>query len=123
MSARAIHFEIPVDDPDRAIRFYRAAIGWDPRRWGEIPYWTVADSATPEPGIAGALIPRSEAPQGLLLYVSVEDVDAVVKKAEEAGGRIVSPRQAVPGIGWMARINDSEGNLIGLIQEDHAAGS
>jgi predicted enzyme related to lactoylglutathione lyase len=36
---------------------------------------------------------------------------------------VVSPRQTVPGVGWVARVDDSEGNLIGLIQPDPKAGT
>lgn len=121
MTTRAIHFEIPVDDPERAVDFYRAALGWEPHRWGEQPYWTVADAVGPEPGIADALAPRTEATQGVLLYLAVDDVDATLKSVVAAGGKVAVTRQPVPGVGWMARFRDSEGNLIGIMQEDAKA--
>ena len=29
------HFEMPYDDPDRMVKFYRAAFGWETRQLGE----------------------------------------------------------------------------------------
>ena len=31
---RVIHFEIPADDPQRAVKFYREAFGWEISTWG-----------------------------------------------------------------------------------------
>ena len=31
---RVIHFEIHVENPERAIEFYRAVLGWDFQKWG-----------------------------------------------------------------------------------------
>lgn len=39
---RPVHFEIPADDPARAIEFYRAVFGWTFQKWeGPMPYWMV----------------------------------------------------------------------------------
>lgn len=34
MSGKVVHFEIPIDDPDRAVAFYAQALGWSLDRWG-----------------------------------------------------------------------------------------
>ena len=41
--ARIVHFEIKADDPERAIRFYRQALGWkiEPMGDGSMGYWLV----------------------------------------------------------------------------------
>jgi predicted enzyme related to lactoylglutathione lyase len=33
----------------------------------------------------------------------------------------VVPRMAIPGVGWLAYANDSEGNIFGMMQPDTAA--
>lgn len=38
---RVVHFEIHVDNPERAGAFYKAVFGWDIKRWGEHEYWLV----------------------------------------------------------------------------------
>lgn len=53
--------------------------------------------------------------------VDVADVDATVGKALTLGGAIALPKQAVPGIGWLAYLKDSESNIFGVMQNDPAA--
>ena len=52
MAGKVIHFEIPIDDNERAVAFYTKAFGWGLEQWGPIEYWTM--SATEGDGIAGA---------------------------------------------------------------------
>jgi predicted enzyme related to lactoylglutathione lyase len=74
--------------------------------------------AAPGPGAEGALTPRSEAPDGVVIYVSVDDVDEALRRVTAAGGTVVTERMPIPTVGWTAKFRDCEGNLIGLIQED-----
>jgi len=46
----------------------------------------------------------------------VDSIDAALKKVESAGGKIVTPKTPIPGMGAFARIADTEGNVIGLFQ-------
>jgi uncharacterized protein len=40
---RPIHFEIPAEDPERAIQFYEKVFGWKFERWnGPMEYWTIS---------------------------------------------------------------------------------
>ena len=40
--SKVIHFEIPADNPERAIAFYEQALGWKFRKWdGPMEYWMV----------------------------------------------------------------------------------
>ena len=39
-----------------------------------------------------------------------------------AGGAITRPKDAVPGVGWLAYCTDTEGNPFGLMQADPNAG-
>lgn len=39
--ARPIHFEIPAD-PQRAIAFYSAALGWKAQKFDGMEYWLMA---------------------------------------------------------------------------------
>lgn len=111
----AIHFEIPVDDGDRASLFYAEALGWAPERWGPMEYWTVAPDGSG--GIGGALAAREEG-RGVIVYLSVPDIDAAMSGIEAAGGERLTPTFPIPGVGWSAHFQDSEGNRMGLFQED-----
>ena len=49
-----------------------------------------------------------------ILTVDVEDIDRSLERIVETGGSVVSPRAPVPGMGWFAYFEDSEGNVLGL---------
>jgi len=58
--SRVVHFEIPVDDPERAGKFYANAFGWQIGSWGgPADYWICSTGAQDAPGIDGALTRRS----------------------------------------------------------------
>jgi hypothetical protein len=116
MSGKVVHFEIPVDDGERGVAFYREAFGWDLERWGQMEFWTTA--AGEGEGIGGALTKRGEESPGLIFYIAVDDIDAALRAIEEAGGRRLSERMPIPAVGWSAFFQDTEGNRVGLFQDD-----
>ncbi|TXN29904.1 VOC family protein [Lacisediminihabitans profunda] len=118
MTSRVVHFDIPIDDPARAGAFYRTVFGWNVEKWGPIDYWTMPTGEPPGPGAEGALTPRAEAPEGVVIYVGVDDIDDALRKVADAGGTVLTEKMPIPTVGWSARFRDSEGNLVGLFQED-----
>lgn len=44
---RVVHFEIQVDNPERAIKFYQDVFGWNFQKWGEQKYWMIMTDSTP----------------------------------------------------------------------------
>jgi uncharacterized protein len=118
--SRVVHFEIPVDDPERAGKFYANAFGWQIGSWGgPADYWICSTGAQDAPGIDGALTRRSSmyAP----VHVGVTSVDEALEKVRGAGGEVLSPKSAIPGVGCAAYCRDSEGNSIGIFEADPGA--
>jgi hypothetical protein len=121
---RVVHFEIHADNPERAAKFYTDSFGWKIQKWdGPVEYWMVMTGEPGQPGINGGLMRRHGAVTGdsviaFVCTLDVPSVDDYVKKVIAAGGTIVMPKSAVPGIGWMAYGKDTEGNIFGLMQED-----
>jgi predicted enzyme related to lactoylglutathione lyase len=119
---RVVHFEIAVDNPRRAIDFYTKVFGWKIDKWGgPMDYWLVTTGQAPEPGIDGALLPRGEYPDPTVNTISVPSVDEYAAKIQAAGGQIVRPKTAIPGIGYYAVCRDSEGNTFGIMESDPKA--
>ncbi len=124
---RVVHFEIHAGDPERAVAFYQKVFGWRFQKWdGPMPYWVIATGSKDEPGIDGGLLPRRGEIDGeaVIAYVctaSVDSVDASAVEVEAAGGRVVVPKQAIPGVGWLVYAKDTEGNVFGMMQDDPAA--
>ncbi len=118
---RVIHFELPADDPDRAVGFYQKSLGWKIEKWdGPEDYWLVSTGDTAQEGINGAITRRSAFPV-LVNTVGVDDVDEYVRRVVEAGGEVAMPKMAVPGVGYLAYCKDTEGNLFGIMQSDPEA--
>jgi hypothetical protein len=53
--------------------------------------------------------------------VSVTDLDGVVSRGQSLGGSVAVPRMAIPGVGWLAYLKDTEGNIFGLMENDPKA--
>jgi predicted enzyme related to lactoylglutathione lyase len=126
---RVTHFEIHADNPERAIKFYTDLFGWEFKKWdGPMPYWLVTTGPDSEPGINGGLMKRMGPPpadmQPVNAYVCttiVPDLDARLAKALGTGGTLALAKMAVPGVGWLAYVKDTEGNILGMMQPDHGA--
>ena len=120
--SKVIHFEINVDNPERAIKFYSSAFGWkiDKYGGGQMDYWLVTAGPEGEPGINGAIMPRN----GNLTTVNTISVDSVeesIKTIEKAGGKITQPKMPIPGVGYFAYCLDTEGNAFGILKPDMSA--
>ncbi len=116
--ARVIHFEIPVDDADRAIAFYKNVFGWKIEKWpGPMDYWLVNTGDEKAPGINGAIMKRGDV-KTTTNTVGVESLDASLASVTKAGGTPIMPKTPIPGVGYFAYCVDPEGNLFGMMQAD-----
>ena len=119
---RVTHFEIPADDPFRAVAFYEQVFGWEITKWeGPMEYWLISTGPEDEPGIDGGLAKRATPETGTENTIDVESVDDFVAKIEANGGKILRPKSTVPGVGCLAYCQDTEGNTFGIMQSDPAA--
>lgn len=118
---RIVHFEIPVDDAERAQGFYRSVFDWELQGYGDGGYWLATTGAEGEPGIDGALIQRGEVHRSPVVIVDVPSLDEGLRRATDAGAELVQERLAVPGMGWAAYVRDPEGNVLGLWESDPSA--
>ena len=120
---KVVHFEIPFDDKQRAMKFYNDAFGWHLMDMPDMNYVMAATCPMDEQNrpkeagaINGGLFQRpSEAPNPTV-YVGVGSVDSTIEKVEAAGGKVVTPKTPIPGMGAYARVSDTEGNVVGLFE-------
>ncbi len=120
---RVVHFDITAEDPERAMAFYKEALGWEFQKWeGPLDYWLITTGPEDVPGINGGLGARTpDTLPGTTNSLYVESLDEAVDKVTAAGGTIVVPRMAVPGVGWMVYFQDTEGNVFGMMEADESA--
>jgi predicted enzyme related to lactoylglutathione lyase len=117
-----VHFEFFAQDAERATRFYKDVFDWDIQKWeGPQPYWLVITGPDDQPGINGGVGTQGDIFQGTINTMDVPDLDEFVDKVSAAGGKVLLPKMAVPGVGWLAYCADSEGNTFGMMQSDEAA--
>ncbi len=113
---RVVHFEYHCDDVDRAVKFYSSVFGWEITKWdGLEPYWLVKTGEDAQPGINGGFMKRRDPAGTVYNTIDVPSVDEFVSKIENAGGQIVLPKMAIPGVGWLAYFTDTEGNISGIM--------
>jgi predicted enzyme related to lactoylglutathione lyase len=117
--SRVIHFEIPAADPERAAAFYKKVFDWQIEKWpGPMEYWMVTTGAEGCPGINGGLLKRNAPVTATTNTIGVESVDKAVDAVKAAGGKLVMPKKPIPTVGYFAYLEDTEGNLFGVMQAD-----
>lgn len=111
-------FEIPVTDMQRAKTFYEQVLGLTlelhdvgPLSMAWFPMYPQAK------GAAGSLVKHEAyipSHQGILVYFSVTDIDAVLKRVAQSGGKILSPRKPIGDYGFVGHFQDTEGNRMAV---------
>jgi uncharacterized protein len=107
------HFAINAEDTERALAFYKGVFNWEFTAWGPPNFFLINTGD----GIHGALqgVQQDPVPTKVGAYectVTVEDVDETVAAIVRHGGTIQVPKTTIPGVGDIARVFDTEGNLF-----------
>ena len=119
---RVVHFEIPADDTRRALEFYKEVFGWNADKWGgPMEYYLLSTKKEGEEGIDGAIMPRDETSPHIVNILDVPSVDEFMERVVAHGGKLMSPKIPVPGVGWVVYVSDTEGNLMGMMERDENA--
>jgi len=124
---RVIHFEIVADNPERAMKFYKEVFGWEFNKWdGPQDYWLVKTGVDSQPGINGGLTPKTNQGSGntggrITNSIDVPSIDEFSNKISMEGGKVLSPKMPIPGVGYLAICEDTEGISFGIIQYDRNA--
>lgn len=118
--------DLPVKDMVRARKFYSHLLGHPVE---DMPGQEDKVALLMQPGtgnemdaaidLATEAMTEPSTTHGPVIYISANgDIDGMLTRAEEAGGRIMQPKQDFGQYGgWLAYIVDTEGNLVGLQQE------
>jgi uncharacterized protein len=121
-----VHFEMPYVDRDRMKSFYETAFGWQTETLGpEMGNYVVATTTETDngrPTTPGAINggfyerPQDEMGQAPSVVIAVDDIQASMRKVNEAGGKVVGDPMEIPGIGQYVSFIDPEGNRVSLLQ-------
>lgn len=125
-----VHFEIPSDDVERSKSFYSELFGWNIEKWPgseKMPegmeYWMI--TTTDDKGnkaLTGGMMKRQNAQQhGITNFIDVKSIDEYSSRVEQLGGKIVTPKMPVPGMGYFAACIDTENNSFAIWETDSKA--
>jgi uncharacterized protein len=124
---KVVHFEIPADDIERSEKFYKEVFGWGiqkiPLPNGDAYFMVrtveVDEKQMPKESgaINGGMMKRTPDMKGSVIVIKVTNLEKHLKKIEAAGGKVIMPTQKVMEMGLYARIEDTEGNTIGVWQD------
>jgi predicted enzyme related to lactoylglutathione lyase len=118
---RAVWFDIPVADLDRAVNFYRAVLGVriDKQAVGNFSMGIIEH----ENGNGGCLVLNKEeiTAGGVLLYLNVNGrIRDAVSRVVPNGGSVIQDTHSIGPHGFRAVVLDSEGNRIAVHSETDA---
>ena len=124
-----VHFEIPVDDLERAKTFYGTVFDSELQSVPEMQYTTITTTPIDEqsmrpttPGaINGGLMNRSKETPSPVITIGVDSVEEALKKVEAEGGTVITPSTPIPGMGAFGYFKDSEGNVMGCSSTPESA--
>ncbi len=117
MAGKLVHFELPVQDVDRAKRFWSGVCGWE---FGDsaMPGFEYYMVRTGEDQ-GGAIMPTETPATSPIVYFDTDDIDASIAKVRELGGQ-ADDKTPIPQIGWFAHCTDTEGIAFSLFQSDES---
>jgi hypothetical protein len=117
-----IHFEICVDDLDRAADFYTKVFDWRIEKLEDgSDYRFITTSENDELAITGGLTQRLTDWDSTVNTIDVPSVDRFAKKIAAAGGKVVAPKIAIAGLGYTQYCEDPEGNSFAIMEYDDSA--
>ena len=121
---KVVHFEIPVDDLERAQKFYKSVFGWKMESVPGIEYIMIGTTPVDEKGIPkeigsinGGMMKRQRPVTSPIITIMVEDIEDAMINVKKMGGEIVRGKMQVGEFGYAAYFKDLEGNILGLWQK------
>ena len=107
------HMELISKDLKKTQKFYENVFGWKFNKVADMDY---SMYETPNGDGGGLRTPEARENVGTLPYISVKSVDEIAKRIEKAGGKVLVPKDEVPGWGWILIFQEPGGGVQGAWQ-------
>lgn len=112
-------FEIPANDIERSKRFYESILDIEMESQEMEGTKMAFFPWTPGSGKATGALAQGEnhkpSMEGTIIYINAKpNMDNVLARVEEAGGKVLVPKMSIGENGNIAFIMDTEGNNIGI---------
>lgn len=110
-------FELMTTDPAAAKDFYTKLFGWNTEEM-QMEDMTYTIVKTGDEGVGG-IMPITPDAQGVPphwgIYISVDDVEATAKLAQELGAKTIVPLTDIPEVGKFYTFQDPQGAVISVV--------
>ena len=112
-------FTIPAEELSRAVDFYSNVLDMELVQHEGPDGCAMAMFLDPqEKNVNGSIEQRPEmkpGKEGVSIYLNADgQLDSILSRVEEAGGEVVQTKTSIGEWGFVASMQDSEGNLVGL---------
>jgi predicted enzyme related to lactoylglutathione lyase len=84
-------------------------------------YWHIDTGGSDDTPDGGLMKRQNPGQQSITNYVGVPSVDEFVDKVQKLGGKICTPKTAVPQMGYFAICQDTENNMFALWERNESA--
>lgn len=120
-----VHFEVVAKDTDRAKKFYGGVFDWKfTDMSGEYGNYIMVQTTETDKqrmpkrkgAINGGMMKADPQAKHTILTIAVDSMDETLKKVKKMGGKVVSKPGPIPRVGTYARVEDTEGNLMSLLE-------
>jgi len=102
--------ELMTTDVEAAKRFYTELLGWTTEEVPGMSYTIVKTGSTGVGGIMAVPPQATGCPPQWGTYVTVDDVDATARKAQELGAKTIMPLTDIPNVGRFYTLPGSAGS-------------
>ncbi len=100
------HFDIPVDNADRAQQFYKEVFGWNMKKLSsqvnsKVELWMCeTEDENGRKGITGGMMKRDSLPT-VTNYILVNSIDEHTSKINNSGGKVTLHKTEIPNVGFL----------------------
>jgi predicted enzyme related to lactoylglutathione lyase len=112
MGRPVVHFEVTGKDGATLQKFYGDLFDWKIDANNPMNYGIVQKE---DNGIGGGVGQSPDGEGHVTFYVSVDDINSALEKAESLGGKTVMPRTQMEMV-TLGLLADPEGNIVGLVE-------
>jgi predicted enzyme related to lactoylglutathione lyase len=112
------HIEIPATNVEQSSQFYAALFGWPIMKMEGMDYVMFGEQ---NGGVYGGItgVEKILSDPSVCNYVEVEDIPAILKKAESLGAKTTREKTEIPGgMGAFAVFQDPQGYYLGIWSKD-----